>query len=245
MPRRVASSVDSESESADSLENVDNRPILVKRERPKILGVPVTAIMMFVYMSNIAVFILDAVLILGCSYALRGGYVITIMFGLLGPITFVYWGLSLIYIVYGARALFIKQEDFWQAASAHRRWTRISLYLLISMATAFIHVWFGARMFVYATSMEYHIEDHMRKNNIKGNKREAIRFYSKIHDEFILSDANMHNPFPWNVLTLMAMNWGLWIPLAIILPIGLLYLGVLAQEAYYNWRYSHTGIRID
>ncbi len=100
-------------------------------------------------------------------------------------------------------------------------------------------------MFVNATSLDYHLEDHLRKNKIHGSQKKAMKIYAEFHDDFVLGEANMHLPFPLNILTLYAINWGVSIPFAIVLPILMLFFGVFAQESYYNWRYSHTGISID
>jgi hypothetical protein len=243
MVQRVSSSIgDTGTENQSLLD--EERPILVNKNRPRLLGANVTAVMLLVYFFTIGILTLHLAVVLGCSFRIKGGYVITLMFGILGPIPIVYWILSIMYIIYGAIAFIRRQRDFWEAASLFRRWTRISRYLMVAMISALVNMIFGSGMFVYGTSLEYNLKYRLQKLGYDGVKKDFLNLYAKIHDEFISSQVNMHQPFPLNVLISLSVNWG-WAIVVILVPPLILYIGIRAQESYYTWRFGHTGIKID
>lgn len=244
MVKRASSSVAGDASDTQSLLPEDDRPILVSKIRPKLFGINVTFIMFIVYLCVITTFVLHLALVMGCSFRIKGGYVITLTFGILGPIPLVYWILAIMYAIYGAVAFFYKHRDYWAAASLFRRWTRVSRYLLLALVSAYVNLFFGSRMFVYGTSLEYHVNKHMKTNKITGLQQELSMAYSKLHDELVSSQVNMHQPYPLNILISLSVNWGLW-SVALIFPPLVAYVGILAQEAYYTWRFGHTGIKID
>jgi hypothetical protein len=169
----------------------------------------------------------------------------TIMFGILSPISLIYWAVALIYSWFGIRVLFLRQDDYWLAASYFRRWTRITRYLVVCCAAALMHFLLAALMFVYATSLQYHLGEFIRVNQVGGWKRSALETYARLHDDLILSQVHMDYPFPLDFVTLCGVRWAPMAQLVIILPLMIISLGMYTQIKYYNWRYAHTGIRID
>lgn len=246
MPRRCDSSIDSGTGSESDVDSNDaNRRILVKKIAPTILGINLTFILHMTYFLTLFIAVFHCVVVLGTSFVIGRGYIMTIMFGILSPITLVYWAVTLIYAWFGTRVLFLRQNDYWLAASYFRRWTRITRYLLVCCAAALLHFLLAAFMFVYAVSLGYHFGEYIRLNKIVGAKRSALNLYAGLHDDLILSQVQMHYPFPLDFVTMCGVRWGSMAPLVIVLPLLIVSLGMYTQFKYYNWRYAHTGIRID
>ncbi len=217
------------------------RRILVKKARPKLMGINVTLILPVMYLATIIVFVLHFTLVVAVSTKIKGGYVITLMFGILGPVPAIYWVFALLYIYFGAKILFTSQKDYYVAAENFRRWTELSRYHFIALTVALIHLVSGCVMFVRAISLEFHAKKLIKRRNITGLRELTILSLAELHDTLFLGGSNMSHDFPLNIVANIGAEWGLLGSAVVGIAMAVSFIGLLAQESYFKWRFAHTG----
>ena len=242
--RRVSSDEDESCESL--LLNEEDRPrILIKKARPKLLGINVTLILPVIYLVMLIILILHLALIISVSARIRGGYVVTLMFDLLGPVAIFYWLFALLYVFFGARVLFFNEADYWIAARRFRLWVQVTRLMIVGQTVALLHLIFGCVMFVNSISIEFHIDSYIKRNRYTGIRKAALERVAEVHDVLFRSQSNMSHRFPLNVLSNIGADWGLLGTIIAGFPFLFCLAGIFAQEAYYKWRYAHTGKSLD
>ena len=242
MVRRADSSI--ESPGSDEGER-EERPILIKRTRPNLLGINLTFLLNVGFLFHVGIAALHCAFVVGTSARVNGGEIMSLMYGFLGPIAVIFWAVVLMYVFHGTRALYTTPKDYWLAASYFRRWARISRYLIVAQTAALAHFFLGCYMLVYSTSLSFHAVSFMRKNKLKGFRRAGVKRYAELHDTLILADVTAHHPFPLNFFMWCGRSWGYMAGFGMLVPLLSFYMSLMAQEKYYNWRFAHTGIKID
>lgn len=219
--------------------------VKVKRKRPLILGTNVTYFLTLFYLLSITLTLFNIILVVYTSAGIKGGFVVTILFGILGPISIVYWVISFWFCITGALSLFGKPHDFLTAASDFRKWHKASFFLLISWLVTSLQFLFGCYMFVTVTSVENAAKVYMDLQRTKGLKRKIILEFARFYDSYIKYNPNTEYTFPLNFLVTCGRQYGIWIPLIAVIPVLFMYAGLHAQRRYYEWRFESSRIKID
>ena len=240
------SSVDAMSYS-DTSSVSDGEPIMIRKRQPSILGVGISVVLWIVYLFIVGVAIGHMSLILQTTLQIKGAYLITVLFGLLSPISMIYWVLTFVFSVFGYQALFITANNYYLAARYFRRWVRITRYLRVAAVACSIQYVYGCTMFVNATSMSYNMSRLQDAQGLSKTDRKRIltEQVTSLYDSLVFSNPNVALIYPLNFIHFSGMHPGLTIPIGIILPILFLSGGLHAQEIYYSWRYSQSGVTID
>lgn len=236
---KSSSSADEKSDESDIL--------MLKGREPTIVGANITVCLWAFYLFTISVGCAHFILVMQATTALKGSYLITVMFGLLGPISAFYWFLTGVFAVHGFRALYMRARDFYLAASYFRRWVRVSRYLRVTALTCSVQFVYGCMMFVKGTSMSESASRIMDQERIpkESRQRKATAIAASLYDSLVLSNAGVAMAYPLNFLHFTGKQIGVMIPFGIVLPIAFLSGGLRALEIYYNWRYLKSGISID
>ena len=230
-----------------STSSSDESLIMIMRDPPRVFGMNLSVFLILFYLFEVTTGALHLALIVQASVDIGGSYLITIMFGLLSPISCMYWFLSVLFIAFGARMLFSPTRDYYKAASHFRRWSRVTRYLFVSWIMAMTQFLFGCYMFVKGTSLSHNIG---RTLDLKGIPRKAARrkfaeAVARNFDSLVYSNSNTALKNPLNILYTCGNKPGFIIPLLVCIPLAVIVLGIRTQEKYYNWRFARTNIRID
>lgn len=235
-----------EIDSSSSTES-SNEKIMVRAKKPTYVGMSVELYMWLVSLLMLAIGLLHLLMISYTSAGIRGGYIITIMFGLLGPISGIYWIICIMFAVLGFKALYQTHRDYYTAASWFRRWVRTTRFLFVALLVCLVQFIFGCYMFAKGTSIGYNIDHILSRRGIASNSYKAliVRYLGSLHDDLVMGNPNYAISYPLNFLYGCGKQLGVSIPFVIIVPTLILSTGITAQEVYYNWRFEKAGIAID
>lgn len=219
--------------------------IRVRIKRPTLLGINITYFLTLFYLISIVLTLFNIILVIYTSAGLKAGYVITILFGILGPISIVYWSVALWFIITGARCLFGKSENYLSAATDFRKWYHATLFMLVAWMITSLQFLFGCYMFVTLTSLENSVKIQMDLNGADAKTKKRGVKAARVYDWFIKYDPSTDYTFPLNFIVDCGRQHGLWIPLIGVIPSLLIYAGSYSQRLYYRWRFESAIVKID
>ena len=226
----------------------ENQPVLIRKKAPVLLGfVSIPFYMMAMYLLALITSVLHCMIVLQTTVRLKGGYVVSVFFGLLGPISVIHWIISLLFAVIGAMTMFSRSRDYMHCAVQFRRWVRISRYFILSLIVTTIQFFYGCSMLVRGLSLHNTVVREMDANGVARNDRQryVAEATAKQYDVIFYSNANLSLAYPLNLLYNMANQWGYTVTLAMIFPWTFFIFGHNAQIRYFNWRFRSAGINID
>ena len=243
--------IDSDDEESVFNEEDEQRlgeKILIRKKVPKLMGfVGIPFYMMTMYLLIIIFAVLHCALVLQATIQIKSGYIVTVFFGILGPISLFHWFISILFAFTGGIALFSRNRDYMQSAHQFRQWTRITRYFMLSIIVTSAQFMYGCYMFVHALSMKNIIARELEFRGVpqSSNKRFMLEELADWYDKLVYSNANSALVYPLNLLYSIGDHWGTYVPLAVILPWACIAYGHKAQIVYFNWKFYSSGLQID
>ena len=229
----------------ESSSTSDEEVVLVRRQVPKLMGLNLSILLYVFLMAVIIVTALHFEIIVHLS-SLRYGWVMTLMFGLLGPISVLFWLLASLFVVQGYRVLISSSGDFREDGQRFRRWVRTSRLLIVAFIAAMTQFFFGCFMFVTATSLEHTAEERMRLRNVpQGWKRSLVIALAGLYDSIMSLNYNLLYAYPLNIVAMSGKHWATTSLALFFLPLTIMIICARAQGRFYAWKFEQLRIRID
>ena len=243
MARDYDSSVVSSNERSGS--SSDDEVIMVKRKQPKIIGLNASVYLYVFVMTLLLVGVMHMQLVVYLS-AIRYGWIMTVMFGLLGPISVMFWILAVTFTTQAFRVLLTHVDDYRGSANMFRRWARTSRLMIVTFIGTMTQFIFGCFMFVTATSMEHTAYEILKQRRTPpGWFPSMVLAFAELYDILISVNYNVLYQYPLNLIAKTGRHWASTSLLIFVVPLAIMLVGVQAQIKYYDWKFGRLGIEID